>query len=65
MGQASVPRKHAEQGLGAPETVRFPSPAIRPTLINFDGFDKAGGGRIQELLTVLGFDGPCDDFAGY
>jgi len=42
MGRAPVPRKLADQGLGAPETVRFPNPAITPRLINSDGFDKAG-----------------------
>jgi hypothetical protein len=52
MGQDPDPRKRAEQGPDAPETVRFPSPAIRPRLINSDGFDKAGESLVQQLLRV-------------
>jgi hypothetical protein len=65
MGQASVPRKRAEQRLDAPETVRFPSPAIRPRLINSGDFDKAGGGPVQQLLRVPGSGGVAAILPGY
>ena len=54
MGQAPDLFKRAEQAADAPETVRFPSPAIGPRLINSNGFDKAGGRVVQHLLRVVG-----------
>jgi hypothetical protein len=64
MGQASVPRKRAEQGLDAPETVRFPSPAIRPRLINSSDFDKAGGGPVQQVVEGARIWWGCGNFTG-
>src|SRR6478672_6519726 len=49
MGQGPGPRKRAERGPDAPETVRFPSPAIAARLINSGGFDKAGREVVQQL----------------
>jgi hypothetical protein len=65
MGQAPNLFKHAEQGADAPETVRFPSPAIGARLINSGGFDKAGGGVVQQLLRVVGIRPAIDDLSGY
>jgi len=65
MGQGPGPRKRAERGPDAPETVRFPSPAIAARLINSGGFDKAGREVVQQLLRVLGICPGIADLAGY
>src|ERR1700757_1310106 len=65
MGQGPGLRKRAGRGPDAPETVRFPSPAIPARLINSDGFDKADGRVVQQLLTVVGICPGIGDLAGY